>query len=388
MRRHRIGLFTLAVFGCLLLSGCFEEPVREHVHIHINGPDSFGVTVVQEIASPEIARGNRAVETRMEEARDAMEKGWDRWSRIFSSQQPIAERTTLQWMDQKVRRSVHTAVFSSPRDLSNLLAQADLGLDIQFDNGEGLAVFYPQGGSQISSRQYKDMHQQLLAWTETVSEYLRSAIKTYRHLELNPSEKMAVFAHLFDSHDSGSLPLSQQAEDLVIILKSSMEEVAEQALEISKGNGWSLNELSHLAFDPFPPRLTVTVGGDVTVVEGFEEIDGAWERPSVDLWTALRVLEGQWIHPELVTSIISPGNLDDLPDPDPLEFANASIRAGHPPTASDFNAAMIAELEAEPALSLRWRHRTPVDVDEYGPSPQGLLEITEKAAQSSVESQP
>ncbi len=381
MSRKANRRLTLVLISCSALLGCFEEPVQERVHIHIAGPRAFGVTVVQEVASPDIARGNRAVEDRMEEARDALAGGWDRWSRIFSSQQPDAERTSMESVDQSVRRAVHTAVFNSPRALTNLLAQADLGVDMQFDNGEGWAMFYPQGGSQATSRQYKNMQHQLDAWTETVAVYLQAAIETYRHLELNPSEKIPVFSHLFDSQTEGSGPMSPQAEALVRDLKPAMETVAEQALEIDKGNAWSLNEMSHLVFDGFPPRLTVSIAGDVISAEGFDEINGNWERPSVDLWTALRRLEEQWIQPALVTAIISPGTLDDLPDPDPLEFASAPISTAIPPSASDVAAALIAELEAEQSLSLRWRLGTPNPDD--GLSLQGLLNITEKAALSS-----
>ncbi len=369
---------TLVLISCSALLGCFEEPVQERVHIHIAGPQSFGVTVVQEVASPDIARGNSAVEERMEEARDALKGGWDRWSRILSNQRPDAERASVESVNQNLRRAVHTAVFSSPQTLTNLLAQADLGIDIQFDTREGWAIFYPQGGSQATSRQYKNMHRQINAWTETVSVYLQAAIETYRHLELNPSERIPVFSHLFDSQTEGSGPMSPQAEALVRDLKPAMEAVAEQALEIDKGNAWSLNEMSHLVFDGFPPRLTVSVAGEVSAFEGFDEINGIWERPSVDLWTALRRLEEQWIQPALVTVVISPGNLDDLPDPDPLEFASAPISTGPPPSASDVALALIAELEAEQALSLRWRLGTPNPND--GLSPQSLLDITEKAA--------
>ncbi len=192
MSRNLTRRFTLVLISCSMLLGCFEEPVQERVHIHIAGPRTFGVTVVQEVASPDIARGNRAVEKRMEEARDALKGGWDRWSRIFSTQRSDAERTSVESVNQNLRRAVHTVIFSSPRTLTNLLAQADLGVDMQFDPLEGWAIFYPQGGSQATSRQYKLMHQQIDTWTETVSVYLNAAIETYQHLELNPSEKIPV----------------------------------------------------------------------------------------------------------------------------------------------------------------------------------------------------
>ncbi len=48
MSRNLTRRFTLVLISCSMLLGCFEEPVQERVHIHIAGPRTFGVTVVQE----------------------------------------------------------------------------------------------------------------------------------------------------------------------------------------------------------------------------------------------------------------------------------------------------------------------------------------------------
>ena len=47
MRHCRAALIALL---CLPLTACFEEPVREHVHLTIRNDDPVIITVVQEVA--------------------------------------------------------------------------------------------------------------------------------------------------------------------------------------------------------------------------------------------------------------------------------------------------------------------------------------------------
>lgn len=57
-------LTILAV--CLVAVGCFEEPVREHVHLTILGGGAAVVTTVQEVAAPWQAGSNPALAERLD----------------------------------------------------------------------------------------------------------------------------------------------------------------------------------------------------------------------------------------------------------------------------------------------------------------------------------
>lgn len=46
---------------CLPLAGCFEEPVREHLHLTLFGAGPVIVTVVQAVSDPELAQNNAAL---------------------------------------------------------------------------------------------------------------------------------------------------------------------------------------------------------------------------------------------------------------------------------------------------------------------------------------
>jgi hypothetical protein len=49
MRRSRIAVTALL---CGSLAGCFEEPIRDHLHLTVSG--SVVLTTVQEVAEPEV----------------------------------------------------------------------------------------------------------------------------------------------------------------------------------------------------------------------------------------------------------------------------------------------------------------------------------------------
>ena len=68
----------LAVIGlCLPLLACYEEPVRDHLHLVFSPGPAIVVTAVRDIASPAAAGDNSAVEERTDEARIDLVTGLD-----------------------------------------------------------------------------------------------------------------------------------------------------------------------------------------------------------------------------------------------------------------------------------------------------------------------
>lgn len=83
----------LAVIGlCLPILACYEEPVRDHLHIHFTPGQAIIVTAVRDIAPPSSAGDNPAVEDRVDEARTDLASGWDRWSQGFVEIEDSVER--------------------------------------------------------------------------------------------------------------------------------------------------------------------------------------------------------------------------------------------------------------------------------------------------------
>jgi len=353
MRNSRTALIIL---GCLPLTACFEEPVREHVHLTIRNDDPVIVTVVQEVASSDVARGNVELAYRLDESRDTIEHSLDPWSRRFALLEPLAERLSIERLEGELRRSVHSAVVPSFDEAVRLLEADGLTGGLSLAGGSTEIQLFPTGGSRATYLQRQEAERRLDDWSDRLAAYFEAVADLYAHLDDRPDRAVPCFAHIFDKHEGlgPTGPLDEVEEELVTRAKTAMEEVA-LALLVPDDDAFSLNELTRLVYDPFPARLTITVEGRVLSLEGWIEGGGFFERPAVDAWNALRSLEGRWISPDLVTAAAAPLPEDQQPDPDVLLFASLPRRFSSPPAPGEVEAAILAAMVPESSLALRWR---------------------------------
>jgi len=345
-----------AVVLCLPLLACYEEPVRDHLHLAFAPGPAIVVTAVRDIGPADAAGDNPAVEERVNEASSDVESGWDRWSRGFSELDAVADRSTVERHEGRARRGIHSALLVDFRPLERLLGNEGLGAFFEDIDGVRELQLYPAGSGQATRQQRDDLERGLAEWCEIVSGYLDAVSALYEYLEYTPYRAAPCFAHVFDVHAGESGPLSDEEAELVTALKDRMERVAD-ALLIDTGRTHSLNELSRLVFDTFQGRLTVLVDGPVLEIEGFDD-HGAWvERPPVDLWRALEALSAQWISPDIVTALVQPGPDHAQPDADPVAFADIPRRWAPPPDAWTVESELRARLRPEELYRLRWRTR-------------------------------
>ena len=344
------------VLLCLPLTACFEEPVREHLHLTIRGDGSVVATVVQQVAPSDRAHDNPQLSDRLEESRANLEQKLDPWSQRFARLAPLAEHQSLEISEGEVRRAIHSAVFAS-FDEAVRLVEADGLTGNLIDTGRALELsLFPTGGSRATYSQRQGMDRRLRQWSTELADYFNAVIDLYSHLNDHPERAVPCFAHVFDKHEGlgETGPLSQLEERLVVKAKESMEVVAE-ALLVPDAEAFSLTELSRLVYDPFPARLTVAVDADVLDSSGFTAGAGFFERPAADVWNALRALEGRWVTPDLVTAAAAPVPDDQQPDPDVLLLASLPRRYSSSPTTGEVESAIQAELIPEEILQLRWR---------------------------------
>jgi hypothetical protein len=366
---------------CLPLVACFEEPIREHLHLTIRADGSVVATVVQEVA-PSDEYNNPQLAERLEESRETLEQNLDPWSQRFAHLNAVAEHQSVERIEGELRRSIHSAVFGSFEAFIPMVEADGLtGTLVMGGNRAELSLF-PTGGTRATYFQRQDAERRLGAWSSRLSDYFRAITELYRHLDQNPDRAVPCLAHIFEEHDGleGTGPLTAIEEGLVAQAKESMEEVAD-ALLVPDDAAFSLNELSRLAFDPFPARLTVAIEGAVLKVEGFSTGEGFVERPPVDVWNALRSLEGRWISPDLVTRAAAPLPEDEQPDPDILHLASLPRSFANPPTAGEVEAAILAELIPEEELRLLWSQPSREEAPETG-SPRWLEVMT--AAEAAI----
>ena len=347
---------ALVLITCLPLAACFEEPVREHVHLTIRNDDPVIVTVVQEVASSDVAQGNLKLAYRLEESRETIEQGLDPWNRRFVLLAPLAERSSIERLEGELRRSTHSAVLPSFEEAVRLLEADGLTGSLAHAGGSSEVQLFPTGGSRATYLQRQDAERKIATWSEVLAVYFEAVAGLYEHLDERPDRAIPCFAHIFDKHEGigATGPLEEFEEDLLGRAKTAMEDVA-LALLVPDNDAFSLNELTRLVYDPFPARLTLAVDGQVLVARGWIEKDGFFERPAVDAWNALRSLEGRWISPDLVTAVAAPVSEDQQPDPDVLLFASLPRRFSNPPTAGEVEAAIQTALVPEDEFVLRWR---------------------------------
>jgi hypothetical protein len=352
---HRIRAFLIALL-CLPLTACFEEPVREHLHLTILVDGVVVATVVQQVAPSDRARDNPQLADRLEESRAGLEQKLDPWSQRFARLTPLAEHQSLEISEGEVRRAIHSAVFESFEEAVRLVEGDGLtGTLVDTGRATELSLF-STGGSRATYSQRQTMDRGLRQWSVYLADYFGSVINLYEHLDLNPERAVPCLAHVFDMHEGlgETGPLSELEERLVVKTKETMEAVAE-ALLVADDEAYSLTELSRLVYDPFPARLTVSVDAEILEASGFSPGAGYFERPAVDVWNALRALEGRWLAPDLVTAAAAPVPDDQQPEPNVLLLASMPRRYSSPPTSGEVESAITAELIPEEVLLLRWR---------------------------------
>ena len=346
----------LILFLCLPLTACFEEPVREHLHLTLRGSGPVIVTVVQEVTPSGRTGDNPVLNDRLEESRDTIDHNLDPWSQRFALLESLAEHISVERVDGELRRSIHSAVLPSFDGVLEMVEADGLTGSLTVVDGRAELELFPTGGSRASYTQRQDADRLLGEWSAMLAVYFETVADLYSYLDEQPDRAVPCFAHVFDKHEElGNIgPLEPVEENLVVRVTDAMEEVA-FALMVPSGQAFSLNELTRLVYDPFPARLTITVAGDALGSEGFEAGADFFERPPVDAWNALRSLEGRWIVPDLVTAAAAPAPDDRQPDPDVLAFASIPRRYFPPPDAAEVESAIVAGLVPEEMLRLVWR---------------------------------
>ena len=198
MRHLRI---VLVVGLCVPLFACFEEAVREHVHLTLRGDGPVIVTVVQDVADPRLAEDNEELANRMEESRNSIENNLDPWSRRFALELPLAEHMSIQRVEGKLRRSVHSAVLSSFDEVAGMIEADGLTGDLAVAAGVAELSFYPTGSTRATYTQRQEAERLLNEWSDSLATYFETAIDLYTYLERNPDRAVPCFAQIFDVHN-------------------------------------------------------------------------------------------------------------------------------------------------------------------------------------------
>ncbi len=146
----------LILFLCLPLTACFEEPVREHLHLTLRGSGPVIVTVVQEVTPSGRTGDNPVLNDRLEESRDTIDHNLDPWSQRFALLESLAEHISVERVDGELRRSIHSAVLPSFDGVLEMVEADGLTGSLTVVDGRAELELFPTGGSRASYTQRQD----------------------------------------------------------------------------------------------------------------------------------------------------------------------------------------------------------------------------------------
>lgn len=357
--RSRAGL-ALVAFAVLSLASCVDSPIREALELRFFSDGSARVTSTVELASASNLKDKPAVARRVTEAQREILEGSGVWVPRFAALAPLAERFWWEKVDGEVRRAVHSAFARGPENIASFFADTSLQVSYRVSDGTAELMIVPGAAGRATRQQRKALDEFLKGWTLAVAAYVGETQGLYAYLEERPDRAPAVLGHVY----SGLLreeererleELPKEEAERLERLEEAMAKVA-AVLAIPEKEDHSLDEISHLAHDPFPARLTVRLPGNPLEVEGFETgADGELTAYGPGLWQALRSLEGRWVSPDpLLLHFEADGR--ERQEPVALGEVLAQPRtAALPPSAREVEGEIEARLQPARVYRALWR---------------------------------
>lgn len=345
-----------------LLSACFDPPVKETLRLRFLPDGSVAVTSAVEIGR--IDEGNPVLKRRVAETRQELIDGVDPWSRRFAALDAAVERFSWEKRLGEMHRAERSALLAAPADLRGFFADTSLAVSYRIADGTPAIaelVIVPSAPGRATRKQRKEMERTLEEWSGHVAGYLAAAGELYGYLDTNPERARAclgaVFADVLSEEDRKGLePLSALETRQVKRLEEAMAKIWD-VLIVAEGQDASLDEISHLVYDPFPARLSVKLPGRPLEVEGFEAggEEGVLKVASPGLWNALLALEGRWLSPDPAVAYVLHGG-PAAEEPLDLEAFLAEARRADPTPPADLEVrrAIEEKLRTEPLYRATW----------------------------------
>lgn len=347
----------LALFA---VTGCFEPPVAERLELRFlpNGPVIVAIRV--EIADSEGTGSNPALKRRLAETRRALLDGTDAWSVRFAALEPAAERFSWEKRLGDVRQVERAAALAEPGDLGRFFADTGLAVNYRVEGEQAELTITPGTPGRASRRQRQQVERAMSGWASAVAAYLAAARDLYAYVEGRPERAETCFGALFrevlSEEARERLPQPSPEETRKVeALSAAMEEVW-GVLQVEQGETHSLDELSHLVYDPLPAPLAVRLPSAAQEVEGFEAgPDGTLTAAGPGLWASLRALEGRWISPDPLLLFVAHGGQSNHQPFDLGAFLHRPRRAEPAPAAAEIRREIEARLELKPLYRAVWK---------------------------------
>jgi hypothetical protein len=338
----------------LALAACFEEPVEERLHLCFLEDGTLVVTAATRVNQVPGGDGNPALKRRLDEVRRSLEQGDDDWRRRFRALDPLVERLVLDRVAGDVTELRRSAAGVGADGLRAFFA--DSGVSALLDIADGRAeLSLAPGPSQRSTHDQRTAVDAALGrWTDLLGRYAADVGALYGYLGERPERARACFSVLFATLTrSPGERLDEREATLVKAVEDDIDE-AVRIFDVADDDVYTINELSHLVFDPFPARVVVRLASAALESEGFRrEQDGSLVVPGLGLWEAFESLEGRWLDPDPLLTVVR--RQRDRSHPFDLDaFAALPRRAAPPAGAGEVRAEIVRLLTPAATYRVTW----------------------------------
>jgi len=354
-----VGRRIAVVLLALPLAGCLEPPVSESLEVRVLRGGASLVTVGIRLRDPSDYDNAPRVQQRLEsEARD-LTSGNDAWSDRLRRVEPGRQRDVVDHDRGRLSRVERHALLDGPEDLREFFRDTGVGVAYAEGEGWGELTLTPGRPSRLTSAQRQRLETELAGFAAGVAAYAAATKRLYDHLSIHPDRARACLGAIV-ADKGAEEPLTDEESVLVDGVNDAIG-VVTAVLGPAPGEPYTLDEISRLAYDPFPAPMRVRVPGTIVEREGFPgELTSELKIPVYSIWSAFERLEGRWFSPDPALALWRHDAVKSGAPFDLEAFLAIPRRAVSAPFESEVRSAIDGQLRPEPVYRVRW---TPDAVD-------------------------
>jgi hypothetical protein len=273
--------------------------------------------------------------------------------------EPSRERIGWERREGILVEVVRSAEASDHEALRRFLADAGLSSDVVVSGTDLEFVVIPASSGRATRQERERVERFLAAWATSLARTFSAVAVLYSYLEEHPERSLPCLASLFsdavsaeDRRRTGDTNEHEQQmlHDIVEARKAALD-----VFEVPEDEAFSINELSHRVYDPFPARFEVTVPGEPLEVEGFTSAgEGSLRVEGLGLFEALESLAGRWARPDPVVDYVHAMRDRSRRTLSPEELLTTPPRAVAAPDA-EVRAAIVERLRSAPLYRVVFR---------------------------------
>lgn len=292
-------LRRLAAVLLLLTAACVQPPITEDVEIELEANDRVKVT--SETTFDDANAKTPAELAKIDAARLAAQHGTDAWSARFARVTAEDESLTVEKHRGRISRVIRVVRIPAS-DLQQVFSDTNITINLLTGEGWRELAFYPGGSMRATREERRHFEDALTSWSAAAARYYSAIDRLYFYLNANPQRAPFLFADLLgEEPDLNAGPrVAEEEQVFVDAVKNAMDAIATR-MDEQEASAVTLAEEADLAYNPFPARITVRVPGEVVSSEGFSK-DMVIE--PVNLYEAIKALEGKWISPDPLAALL------------------------------------------------------------------------------------